>query len=219
MPSSRASGCSAATSCPRGCCARPTKPRAAYCTSSGRSRSSPQRLGQPGQLVAQTRPPRPTRSLRRTPQAPHRARRPSCKENRLRRVRPFQLVAASRRPPRMQLTIMVPTSAPKFQLTRSGTHRHDGLRHRRGQTAVTGANCDHSHTDKTRLGPGWGRVPSLPRGLRCPHGQLISLTAARRLRAAGPYSPRYSIPPRDVTVTRHHQGFTGVHPSQPLPHL
>src|SRR6266481_4846355 len=70
-----------------------------------------------------------------------------------------------------------------------------------------------------RVRHGWGRVPSLPRGLRCLHGQLISLTAARRLPAAGPYSPRYSIPPRDVTVTRHHQGFTGVHPSQPFPHL
>ena len=39
------------------------------------------------------------------------------------------------------------------------------------------------------------------------------------LPAAGPYSPRSSIPPRDVTVTRHQQGFTGVHPSQPFPHL
>ena len=45
------------------------------------------------------------------------------------------------------------------------------------------------------------------------------LTAARHLPAAGPSSPRSSIPPRDVTVTRHHQGFTGVHPSQPFPHL
>ena len=41
-----------------------------------------------------------------------------------------------------------------------------------------------------RVRHGWGRVPSLPRGLRCLHGQLISLAAARRLPAAGPYSPR-----------------------------
>ena len=32
-----------------------------------------------------------------------------------------------------------------------------------------------------RVRRGWGRVPSLPRGLRCLHGQLISLTAACRL--------------------------------------
>ena len=41
-----------------------------------------------------------------------------------------------------------------------------------------------------RVRHGRGRVPSLPRGLRCLHGQLISLAAARRLPAAGPYSPR-----------------------------
>src|SRR5258708_1470918 len=36
-----------------------------------------------------------------------------------------------------------------------------------------------------RVRHGWGRVPSLPRGLRCLHGQLISLTAARRLPEIG----------------------------------
>jgi hypothetical protein len=36
---------------------------------------------------------------------------------------------------------------------------------------------------------GWGRAPSIPRGRRCLHGQVPSLTAACRLPAAGPCHP------------------------------
>jgi hypothetical protein len=89
-----------------------------------------------------------------------------------------------------------------------------GLSHRQ-QAARTRAGFPCS----ARVRHGWGRVPSLPRGLRCLRGQVISLAAAPRLPAAGPYSPRHSTPPRDVNVTRHQRGFTGVHPSQPFPHL
>jgi hypothetical protein len=66
---------------------------------------------------------------------------------------------------------------------------------------------------------GWGRAPSLPRGRRCLHGQVWSLTVACRLPAAGPCHPGPACPSRGVGVTRHHQGFTGVRPSQPSPRL
>jgi len=40
-----------------------------------------------------------------------------------------------------------------------------------------------------RVRPGWLRVPSLPRGRRCPHGRLFSPAAACRIAAASPYHP------------------------------
>jgi hypothetical protein len=60
---------------------------------------------------------------------------------------------------------------------------------------------------------GWGRVPSLPRGLRClsrPGG-----VPDRRMPPSSgrPLSPRYRFPSRGARITRHHQGFTDVHPS------
>jgi len=40
-----------------------------------------------------------------------------------------------------------------------------------------------------RVRPGWLRVPSLPRGRRCPHGRTISPAAACRISTASPYRP------------------------------
>ena len=66
---------------------------------------------------------------------------------------------------------------------------------------------------------GWGRMPSLPRGRRCRRGQGICLTAACRLTTAGPCHPGVTTRPGMSSITGHQQGFTGVHPSQPSPHL
>ena len=40
-----------------------------------------------------------------------------------------------------------------------------------------------------RVRPGWLRVPSLPRGRRCPHGRSFSPAAACRIATASPYHP------------------------------
>ena len=70
-----------------------------------------------------------------------------------------------------------------------------------------------------RVRHSWGRVPSLPRGLRC-----LPRPGAIPGRRTPPHSgrslsPRYSFPSRGVPITGHQQGFTGIHPSQPFPRL
>jgi hypothetical protein len=63
-------------------------------------------------------------------------------------------------------------------------------------------------TSEMRLG--W--VPPLPRGRRCPRGRH-SLTGRRLPLSSGqPLTPVSHAIPR-LHVTRHHQGFTRVHPS------
>ena len=61
------------------------------------------------------------------------------------------------------------------------------------------------------LRPGW--VPSLPRGLRCPHGRQV--IPGRRMPPCSSPSlcPRPATHHRRLLITRHHQGFTVVHPS------
>ena len=59
--------------------------------------------------------------------------------------------------------------------------------------------------------PGW--VPSVPRGLRYPHGWQVFTT-----RRTPPFNGRSLYPGttthrRRLTLTRHHRGFTIVHPS------
>jgi hypothetical protein len=68
-----------------------------------------------------------------------------------------------------------------------------------------------------RMRPGWGWVPSIPRGRWCPHGRHRSLAATGRLPTARPLSPRHRKPSQDVQLTRHQRGFTGVHPVPSLP--
>ena len=58
----------------------------------------------------------------------------------------------------------------------------------------------------------WGRVPSLPRGLRC-----LPRPGAIPGRRTPPHSgrslsPRCCFPSRGVSITGHQQGFTSVHP-------
>ena len=61
------------------------------------------------------------------------------------------------------------------------------------------------------LRPGW--VPSLPRGLRCPHGRQV-IPGRRTPPCSGPsLYPRPATHHRRLLITRHHQGFTVIHPS------
>src|SRR6266496_1337207 len=61
------------------------------------------------------------------------------------------------------------------------------------------------------LRPGW--VPFLPRGLRCPHGRQV-IPGRRMPPRSGPsLHPRPATHHRRLLITRHHQGFTVVHPS------
>ena len=65
------------------------------------------------------------------------------------------------------------------------------------------------HTSEIR--PGW--VPPIPRGRRCPPDwRSISPTGACRFSTASP-APRCNNPSAGLTMTRHHRGFTRVHPS------
>jgi hypothetical protein len=76
---------------------------------------------------------------------------------------------------------------------------------------LTGFPCS------ARVRCGWGRASSIPRGRRCPHGRVSSATAACRITAARPLSPRCCIPAREVMMTRHHQGFPVSRPVPSLP--
>ena len=61
------------------------------------------------------------------------------------------------------------------------------------------------------LRPGW--VPSRPRGLRCPHDRQV-IPGRRTPPCSGPsLYPRPATHHRRLLITRHHQGFTVVHPS------
>ena len=69
-------------------------------------------------------------------------------------------------------------------------------------------------TRKTRPGPGALCTP----GTAVPARSRVNpVTAACRLATAGPCHPGITTHPRDVFLTRHQQGFTGIHPSRPFP--
>jgi hypothetical protein len=68
-----------------------------------------------------------------------------------------------------------------------------------------------------RMRYGWGRVSSIPRGRRCPHGRECSPTVACRIATAQSLSARHYHPTRTVTLTRHPQGFPVSHPIPSLP--
>ena len=67
--------------------------------------------------------------------------------------------------------------------------------------------------------PGWVWVSSVPRGRRCSHDRSVVL--GRRLPPLNGVVPATLVflPAQGLTMTRHHQGFTVVHPSQPSPRL
>ena len=77
---------------------------------------------------------------------------------------------------------------------------------------VTGPDPNGVATFRTHeMRSGW--VPSLPRGQRCPHGR--PLVFGRRLphrngKVPGPQSCSHRL---GLEITRHHRGFTCVHPS------
>ena len=58
---------------------------------------------------------------------------------------------------------------------------------------------------------GW--VPSLPRGLRCPHGWHRISSRRMPLHNGKVPEPRYCFHHPGLGITRHHRGFTVVHPS------
>jgi len=67
------------------------------------------------------------------------------------------------------------------------------------------------HTSETRP----GRVPPLPRGPRCSPDRSSVLQSACAASQRPVLGPRWSVPSAGLPlhVTRHHRGFTGVHPS------
>jgi hypothetical protein len=76
---------------------------------------------------------------------------------------------------------------------------------------LTGLPCS------ARVRRGWGRTSSIPRGRRCPHGRECSTAAACRIATASSLSPRHCVLAREVTLTRHHQGFPVSRPVPSLP--
>ena len=58
-----------------------------------------------------------------------------------------------------------------------------------------------------------GRVPSIPRGLRCPHGRHGIADRHMPLRNGQSLDPGPTIHQPGLRLTRHHRGFTVVHPS------
>jgi len=69
-------------------------------------------------------------------------------------------------------------------------------------------------TRETRPGPGALCTPGTAVPVR---PRVNPVTAACRLATARSLPPRYRHPSRDVFLTRHQQGFTGVRPSRPFP--
>jgi len=64
-------------------------------------------------------------------------------------------------------------------------------------------------TSETRSG--W--VPSIPRGLRCPSGRRVVPQPSHAVLQRPVPEPRHDNPPPRLDLTRHHQGFTDIHPS------
>jgi hypothetical protein len=86
-----------------------------------------------------------------------------------------------------------------------------GLPHRQ-QAARTRAGFPCS----ARMRPGWLRVPSVPRGRRCPHDRSYSRPPPAASQRPAPAAPDCN-PPRDASLTRHQRGFTVVHPTPAFP--
>lgn len=70
---------------------------------------------------------------------------------------------------------------------------------------------------RVRYGRVW--VPSIPRGRRCSHDRRDVHGRRLPLLNGQPLSPRHHPPPRSARLTRHQQGFTGIHPSGHSPRL
>ena len=67
-----------------------------------------------------------------------------------------------------------------------------------------------------RVRPGWLRVPSVPRGRRCPHDRHSSRPPPAASQRPAPAAPDCN-PPRDASLTRHQRGFTVIHPTPAFP--
>lgn len=78
---------------------------------------------------------------------------------------------------------------------------------------LTGFPC----SARVRYGRVW--VPSIPRGRRCSHDRRDVHGRRLPLPNGQPLSPRHHHPSRSARLTRHQQGFTGIHPSGHSPRL
>ena len=58
-----------------------------------------------------------------------------------------------------------------------------------------------------------GRVPPLPRGPRCSPDRSSVLQSACAASQQPVLGPHCNVPSAGLHVTRHHRGFTGIHPS------
>ena len=107
---------------------------------------------------------------------------------------------------------------------RLSTHRHSLLGHPvplkelalpygrvTGHTEVWSDLVGVSTFRTSKMRPGW--VPSLPRGRRCSPGRVASSGRASAASQRPVLGPRWSVPSAGLHVTRHHRGFTVVHPS------
>jgi hypothetical protein len=108
----------------------------------------------------------------------------------------------------------VPAFASWASCSRQGTGPSSRLAYQHTTPArwtLSGFPCS------ARARPGWGWVPSIPRGRRCPHGRECSPTAACRVATATSLPARHCYPTRTVMLTRHQRGFPVSHPMPSLP--
>src|SRR5213078_75157 len=69
-----------------------------------------------------------------------------------------------------------------------------------------------------RVRPSWLRVPSLPRGQRCPHSRQFSRPPPAASQRPAPVIPDHN-PPRDASLTRHQPASFDVLTHDVRPHV
>jgi hypothetical protein len=112
-----------------------------------------------------------------------------------------------------------PFGVPAFASGSSCPAEELGLPYGRltGHTEVWPGLVGVSTFRTSELRPGW--VPPLPRGPRCSPSRSSVLQPACAASQRPVPGPRCSVPSAGLHVTRHHRGFTCVHPSGLPPHL
>jgi hypothetical protein len=83
-------------------------------------------------------------------------------------------------------------------------------------TAPQAARTRAGFSCSARVRPGWLRMPSGPRGRRCPHDRSYSRPPPAASQRPAPAAPDCNSP-QDASLTRHQQGFTVIHPTPAFP--
>ena len=110
---------------------------------------------------------------------------------------------------RFPVAVRLPAFASWSSFPRRGTGPSSRSAYR---TPKTGSDLDGIVTFRTHeTRP--GRVPSIPRGLRCPHDRKASPTATRRITTAKSLNPGPTTTTRRLLSRGINQGFTRIHPS------